>query len=95
MRAGGERGAFSSPGTSSPWADLSHFISLCGAHAGRVIPLSEFSRVPRDSGGRGSFGWGPRVGRNFQAAVLTGRLSCDPGVISTVAGFSYRGTLRP
>lgn len=63
MRAGGERGAFSSPGTSSPWGDLSHFISLCGAHAGRVIPLSEFSRVPRDSGWEGELrvggrGWG-------------------------------------
>lgn len=65
MRAGGERGAFSSPGTSSPWADLSHFISLCGAHAGRVIPLSEFSRVPRDSGWEGELRVGAAGGEEF------------------------------
>lgn len=66
MDAGGERGALAGPRHELPLLRLiTVHILLQGPRKGRGIPLSGFSRVPRDSGWEGSFGWGASSGEDF------------------------------
>lgn len=73
-----------------------------GPCTGRVIPPSEVSRVPRDSGREGELRVGAASGEGFPdhwSCLFMGRLPCrthhDLGIVSAVTGFSNGPTGHP